>query len=110
MDDIGKLITGVGFPIAVLIFVGWGLVRSSMWLGVNMILPLVKRIVDFIDTLQATVVALTKAMDSLHVLQEESTKAVMLSACRYPTSPEVIKRQYQQAAQIAEDVNKGVIS
>lgn len=66
--DVAVWVERVGFPIALVLAIGWGAVRVSRWLGSNVIEPVTKRHVSLMDTLDATqrqqADALTRIADS----------------------------------------------
>jgi hypothetical protein len=65
---IKDFIGSVGFPIFLVLVIGWGVIRGGIWLGKFCVLPITRKVLEFFDTL---IVAVRDAHSILKVLSDD---------------------------------------
>ncbi len=80
MDSV-TLFKDLGVPVALLVGMGWGLYHGMVWLGNQIIVPLHKRHLQFLDKVEAAVDTLSASQAKLgHELERMSATI----RCHYP--------------------------
>jgi hypothetical protein len=71
--DTVSIVRDLGVPVALLIGMAWGMYTGMIWLGNNIIIPLHRRHLQFLDKVEAAVDSLSASQEKLgHELERMS--------------------------------------